>query len=78
MESAANIELLHWEAKGTQHRISVRTFAATVLLCAAMSALFASWAPLTLSIVTVFLFAGPHKWFELRYFLMRMPVRLGR
>ncbi|HEV7798811.1 MAG TPA: hypothetical protein VGO73_11675, partial [Pyrinomonadaceae bacterium] len=25
-----------------------------------------------------FLFAGPHNWFELRYFLMRLPVRLGR
>jgi hypothetical protein len=30
------------------------------------------------SIVTVFLFAGPHNWFELRYFLMRLPVRFGR
>jgi hypothetical protein len=78
LESTANIELLHWEVNRKQHRISARTFAATVLFCAAISALFASWAPLTLSIVTVFLFAGPHNWFELRYFLMRMPVRLGR
>ena len=31
-----------------------------------------------MSIVTVFLFAGPHNWFELRYFLMRLPVRFGR
>ena len=30
------------------------------------------------SIVTVFLFAGPHNWFELRYFLMRLPVRFGK
>jgi hypothetical protein len=30
------------------------------------------------SIDTVFLFAGPHNWFELRYFLMRLPVRFGR
>jgi len=34
--------------------------------------------PLQFSIVTVFLFAGPHNWFELRYFLMRLPVRFGR
>ena len=34
--------------------------------------------PLQFSIVTVFLFAGPHNWFELRYFLMRLPVRFGK
>jgi hypothetical protein len=39
---------------------------------------FASWLPLQVSIVTLFLFAGPHNWFELRYFLMRLPVRFGR
>jgi hypothetical protein len=42
------------------------------------AAAFASWLPLQISIVTVFLFAGPHNWFELRYFLMRLPVRFGR
>jgi len=42
------------------------------------SAAFASWLPLQVSIVTLFLFAGPHNWFELRYFLMRLPVRFGR
>jgi hypothetical protein len=46
--------------------------------CAGLSALFSSWVPLQFSIVTVFLFAGPHNWFELRYFLMRLPVRFGR
>lgn len=55
-----------------------RTFVAIVLLCTAASAAFASWLPLQVSIVTLFLFAGPHNWFELRYFLMRLPVRLGR
>jgi hypothetical protein len=30
------------------------------------------------SIVTVFLFAGPHNWLEFRYFLTRMPARWGR
>jgi len=53
-------------------------FAVVLLACAGLSALLASWAPLQFSIVTVFLFAGPHNWFELRYFLMRLPVRLGR
>lgn len=38
----------------------------------------AGWAPLGFSIITVFLFAGPHNWFEARYFLTRMPARWGR
>jgi hypothetical protein len=33
---------------------------------------------LQVSIVTVFIFAGPHNWFELRYFLTRLPVRFGK
>jgi hypothetical protein len=35
-------------------------------------------APLRLSIVAVFLFAGPHNWFEGRYFLARLPARAGK
>jgi len=57
---------------------SARLFVAIVLLCVISSAAFASLLPLQVSIVTVFLFAGPHNWFELRYFLMRLPVRFGR
>jgi len=57
---------------------SARVFVAIVVLCLIASAAFASLLPLQLSIVTVFLFAGPHNWFELRYFLMRLPVRFGR
>jgi hypothetical protein len=38
----------------------------------------AGLAPLWLSVATVFLFAGPHNWAELRFFITRMPVRLGR
>ena len=53
-------------------------FVAIVVLCIIASAAFASLLPLQVSIVTVFLFAGPHNWFELRYFLMRLPVRFGR
>jgi hypothetical protein len=45
---------------------------------ACLSATFASWLPLQMSIATVFLFAGPHNWFEARYFLMRLPARFGR
>ncbi len=48
---------------------------AVVLACAAG---LAGLAPLWLSVGTVFLFAGPHNWAELRYFITRMPVRLGR
>jgi hypothetical protein len=57
---------------------SVRTFSGVVLGLAVLSAAFASWLPLQVSVVTVFLFAGPHNWFELRYFLMRLPVRFGK
>jgi len=42
------------------------------------AAAFASWLPLQVSIITLFFFAGPHNWFELRYFFMRLPVRFGR
>jgi hypothetical protein len=45
---------------------------------ACVSAALASWLPLQMSIATVFLFAGPHNWFEARYFLMRLPARFGR
>ena len=56
---------------------NARGFAAIVVLCILTAAAFASWLPLQVSIVTLFIFAGPHNWFELRYFLMRLPVRLG-
>lgn len=53
-------------------------FVSIVVLCVIAAAALASWLPLQVSIVTLFLFAGPHNWFELRYFLMRLPVRFGR
>lgn len=69
-----------WRAQkaSTSGAFSVRVFAVTVVACACLSAVFASWLPLQVSVVTVFLFAGPHNWFELRYFLMRLPVRFGK
>lgn len=82
MERTANIDLGAWRAhpaaRAARRQLSLRVFAGTLILCACLSALFASWVPLQFSVVTVFLFAGPHNWFELRYFLMRMPVRFGK
>jgi len=56
----------------------VKVSVAMVGLCVVAAVAFASWLPLQVSIITLFLFAGPHNWFELRYFLMRLPVRFGR
>lgn len=59
-----------------------KTFALSFAVCFLLFALFAAvlvgWKPLQLSIATIFLFAGPHNWFEFRYFLARMPRRWGR
>ena len=52
-------------------------FGVFVLSCAFAAALIGSF-PLQLSIVTIFLFAGPHNLMEFRYFAARMPVRWGR
>jgi hypothetical protein len=53
-------------------------FVLTALGVATAAALLAGWAPVRFSIVTVFLFAGPHNWLEFRYFLTRLPGRWGR
>jgi hypothetical protein len=58
--------------------LSASRFAAGMLALMAGSALLAGWAPLGFSIVILFLFAGPHNWIELRYFLSRMPSRWGK
>jgi hypothetical protein len=79
LERAANISLAWPETRVARiARVSSRMFAVMLLACACLSAALASWLPLQVSIVTVFLFAGPHNWFELRYFLMRLPARFGR
>ncbi len=59
-------------------RVSPKIFATILIGSAIVSAAMASWLPLQMSIATVFLFAGPHNWFEARYFLMRLPARFGR
>ena len=79
MQDALDLKRTTWRSTleaGATTRL--RVFAATLVLCVLASAAFASWIPLPVSIITVFLFAGPHNWFELRYFLMRLPVRFGR
>jgi hypothetical protein len=53
-------------------------FVCAALGTALAAAILAGWAPLRFSIVTVFLFAGPHNWLEFRYFLTRLPARWGR
>jgi hypothetical protein len=79
LERTANIDLVAWRsARHNDRNAGIKIFAGSLIVCACLSALLASWLPLQFSVVTVFLFAGPHNWFELRYFLMRLPVRLGR
>src|SRR5438105_129864 len=79
MERAENMSLVGWH---TGVRVCVRgsaqMFALMLIASVCTSAVLASWLPLQASIVTVFLFAGPHNWFEVRYFLMRLPARFGR
>jgi hypothetical protein len=57
---------------------NARAFAAACVCVLAAAAALAGWAPLGLSVATVFLFAGPHNWAELRFFITRLPARLGR
>jgi len=80
MERAENISIGAWPRTSARQapRISAAGFAAILIGSALVSATMASWLPLQASIVTVFLFAGPHNWFEARYFLMRLPARFGR
>src|SRR5438309_4798098 len=77
MERAENMSLVGWHT-GVRVRGSARMFALMLIVSVCTSAVLASWLPLQASILTLFLFAGPHNWFELRYFLMRLPARFGR
>jgi hypothetical protein len=61
-----------------QHNQGSIPFAATALSLGVIAALLASIAPIAFSIATVFLFAGPHNWIELRYFLSRLPARFAK
>ena len=57
---------------------SAQLFAGLFLVGATLAALLIGAFPLQLSIVTIFLFAGVHNWFEFRYFAARMPLRWGK
>ena len=57
---------------------SAHAFLLAALALSTGAALLAGWAPLNVSIIAVFLFAGPHNWMEARYFLARLPGRWGR
>src|SRR5258706_3829037 len=80
MERTANIPFTAWPnaPARSQTRTSVRSFALVLVATACLSAVLASWLPLQVSIVTGLLLAAPHNWFELRYFLMRLPARFDR
>ena len=76
MERTAELEIAQWRAR--RRADGARGFVVTVAVCVLAAALLATWLPLQVSIITVFLFAGPHNWFEFRYFLMRLPARFGK
>src|SRR5204863_3513514 len=80
MERVENISIGSWSTQEArpQTRVSAGVFATIIVGSAVLSAAVASWLPLQASIITVFLFAGPHNWFEARYFLLRLPARFGR
>ena len=79
MERVENIAVGVWTPRERkQTRVSAKVFAAVLIVSACLSAALASWLPLQVSIVSVLLFAGPHNWFEARYFLMRLPARFSR
>jgi hypothetical protein len=49
-------------------------FVALAVVAAVVCGLF----PVGVSVAAVFLFAGPHNWFEARYILGRLPARTGK
>jgi hypothetical protein len=53
-------------------------FACGFVGIAILAAALAGAIPIEFSIATVFLFAGPHNWFEARYALGRLPARAGK
>lgn len=59
-------------------KASPTAFGVTCVCLLVAAAALAGLAPLWLSVATVFAFAGPHNWAELRFFITRLPVQLGR
>jgi hypothetical protein len=77
MASALVDDILQPPAESAGSARSALVFAATATAVIVAACLLAGFAPLGFSIVTVFLFAGPHNWLEARYLLTRMPARWG-
>ena len=55
--------------------LAVIAFAVACVCVLLAAAALAGLAPLWLSVATVFVFAGPHNWAELRFFITRLPAR---
>ncbi len=53
-------------------------FAVCLLLFMLIASALTTIAPVAVSVMIVFLFAGPHNYAEARYFLTRLPARMGR
>ena len=83
MERVASLEIRSWQSRtqalgSGEIQTRARIFGLMLFACALLSAAFAGWVPLQFSVLTVFLFAGPHNLLEFRYFLMRLPARFGK
>lgn len=72
MQNAKQFEISNTKIK------SAHIFALGFLAFCILIAVLIGSAPITASIVTIFLFAGVHNFFEFRYFAARMPVRWGK
>jgi hypothetical protein len=57
---------------------SAQIFALLFVVFCVLSATLIGSFPMTASIITIFLFAGVHNFFEFRYFAARMPLRWGK
>src|SRR6516162_7517118 len=55
-----------------------RRFAVGAMAFVLLAAFISGALPIGVSIVAVFLCAGPHNWVEARYFLSRLPARWGK
>ena len=73
----ASSVLLTSPERAAAPRAAARLFAVAAISLALGTWLLAGWASVGFSIVTVFLFAGPHNWMEGRYMMSRMPARWG-
>ncbi len=54
-----------------------KRFSLCALLLSLVAAVLAGCAPISVSVMAVFLFAGPHNWLEFQYFISRLPSRWG-